>query len=382
MSGRRRSATVGIALAATVWMPLGTYGVLASPSTPSARCRAWKVVPSPVVSNASLSAVSGTSPTDVWAVGSYFDGSGSIIEHWDGTSWTLALAQTGETLYGVAAISPTDVWGVGLFGQGELMGEHWDGSTWTIVPAPSPGLTHQLTGVSAVSSSDVWAVGLYTGAGGIHPLALHWDGTQWTKVPAPDGSPYGTNGFYSVSAISADDVWAVGYQDVTGGGDFQPLIEHWDGAAWSVVTAAPPPSGSDNQLYGVSGTSPTDVWAVGFFGTAKPLMEHWDGLSWSVVKPPPLTGGNESFGVTARSSSDVWAVGQSFKGGPSKPFAEHWDGTTWSVAASKNPGNSFLAAVATTFASDVWAVGDVWNEALGSFTPLIEHSRGPCARGA
>jgi hypothetical protein len=215
----------------------------------------------------------------VWATGSLFDQTGSIIEHWDGVSWSL-VPHPHAVLFDVVAISPTDAWAVGYSGP-KLVGEHWDGTTWTVVPAPTPGTYPSISSVDASSSTDVWAVGSYTGPGGIHPLALHWNGTAWKKVPAPDGSPFGTNAFHAVTSVSADDAWAVGYQDVTGGADFQPLIEHWDGTAWSVVPGAPLPSGENNQTFGVGASSSDDVWAVGFYETPTlqviALIEHWDG---------------------------------------------------------------------------------------------------------
>jgi hypothetical protein len=40
--------------------------------------------------------------------------------------------------------------------------EAWDGRQWSRLPAPSPGvLGNSLRGVTAVSATDVWAVGWY-----------------------------------------------------------------------------------------------------------------------------------------------------------------------------------------------------------------------------
>jgi hypothetical protein len=221
----RRLALITFVLLGVLLSPSGR--VLAAGATPAASCKAWKIIPSPVVPNATLSGISGTSPNDVWAVGFLFDDTGSIIERWDGVSWSM-VSHPRAMLFDVVAISPTDAWAVG-WTRTNLVGEHWDGTTWTLVPVPSTENPAEISSVAASSPNDVWAVGDYTGVGGLHPLALHWDGTAWKKVPAPDGSPFGTNAFYAVTSVSADDAWAVGYQDVTGGADFQPLIEHWDG---------------------------------------------------------------------------------------------------------------------------------------------------------
>ena len=377
---RGSAALITFALLGALLAPSGK--ILSAAAMPAAACRAWKVIPSPVSpANASLSGISGTATTDVWAVGSFFDDTGSIIEHWDGVSWSL-VSHPHAVLFDVVAISPTEAWAIGAHNGGKLIGEHWDGSTWTLIPAPSPGTLPSISSVDASSSTDVWAVGRYTGAGGIHPLALHWDGTAWKKVPAPDGSAFGTNAFYAVTSVSADDAWAVGYQDVTGGADFQPLIEHWDGSAWTVVPGAPLSSGQNNQLFGVGGTSSDDAWAVGFYESPTtqvlPLIEHWDGTSWTLSPSPPLTNSNELFAVDALSSSEAWVVGASFRAGPSKPLTEHWNGTGWTVEPSQNPGNASFGGVSVIAPTDIWAAGSYFNMAMNQAVPLIEHSTGPC----
>jgi hypothetical protein len=45
---------------------------------------------------------------------------------------------------------------------------------------------------------------------------------------------------------------------------------------WSIV---PNPAPAGSELFDVSGTSPSDVWAVGFWYEQRyiPLVEHWDG---------------------------------------------------------------------------------------------------------
>jgi hypothetical protein len=51
---------------------------------------------------------------------------------------------------------------------------HWDGSTWTIVASPNPSSTvNALYGVTAISASDVWLVGYYALNTATHTLILH-----------------------------------------------------------------------------------------------------------------------------------------------------------------------------------------------------------------
>jgi hypothetical protein len=65
-----------------------------------------------------------------------------------------------------------------------------------------------------------------------------------------------------MAAVSANDIWAVGYFYYSSGSFFGPhtLIEHWDGSNWSIVGS---PGSASWQLNGVAAVSANDVWAVG-----------------------------------------------------------------------------------------------------------------------
>ena len=84
-------------------------------------------------------------------------------------------------------------------------------------------------------------------------------------------------------------------------------------------------------------------------------------LPWTSTLPPsPGAGDNEFFGVSALSACDVWAVGnyRTVSNGPLLSLAEHWNGTAWKQVSSPSPGQvNELSGVATTSATDVWAVG-------------------------
>jgi hypothetical protein len=64
------------------------------------------------------------------------------------------------------------------------------------------------------------------------------------------------------------------------------MAEAWNGTSWSLVTT-PNPGSTENELRGVSCTSPSSCMAVGDFagiGNQLTLAESWNGSSWSVVK--------------------------------------------------------------------------------------------------
>lgn len=352
-----------------------------------AACRAWRVASTKELPAGSyFEDASGTSSTDVWAVG--VNGQGSLIGHWDGVRWTSVDSNAPNTfLYDVAAVSSIDAWAVGFYGDPQGRFDiarvlHWDGVAWSVSPAPSGGFYAFLYSVSADSATDVWAVGLWTANNGaVHPLALHFDGTTWTRVST--ASPTGGDVFNGVQAFAPDDVWAVGYQEPPPF-SIQPLIEHWDGTAWSVVPA-PPIDGDTNLLYDVSGAASDDIWAAGPLGGtgAPPLTLHWDGTVWSVV--PGAFRANTTYAllaVKAVGTDDVWAVGQwatldLLKGGPA---AEHWDGTAWKITKVGSPGHSAaFRGIGATSPTDTWAVG-LFYDSSNEGHPLAELSRGICER--
>ena len=65
-----------------------------------------------------------------------------------------------------------------------------------------------------------------------------------------------------------------------------PLLEHWDGSAWNIVPAPPPPDGSWATLAGVAAISSGNVWAVGYESSGSLLIEHWNGSAWTIASSP------------------------------------------------------------------------------------------------
>ena len=92
-------------------------------------------------------------------------------------------------------------------------------------------------------------------------MILHWNGAAWTQVPSP--APAGRSAeLYGVAAVSAASAWAVGQAAASRtGGTWPPLIEHWNGTAWTLVPSPAIPGGG--TLAAVSASSPRNAWAVG-----------------------------------------------------------------------------------------------------------------------
>jgi hypothetical protein len=316
-------------------------------------------------------AVSGN---DVWAAGNGTDpqdpdNSDPAFEHWDGTSWTLAPSdrhfEDAEAIFGVSAVSTNDVWAVGSTGQPsfndrqiEIM--HWDGTIWSFVPPVQASFNNELFGVTAVDANDVWAVGgLSTGGTGLNRgLVEHWDGSRWTKVSIPD--PPGTESLSAVSAVSSQDVWAVGTQSPLFGKS-RPMAMHWDGSRWSLVSI-PTVAGRATIPTDVLAISADDAWAVGSaFNPSIPSISrtvtiHWDGASWSMVASADTGKDNadELSAITAIGTDDVWTVGNYVRNGE-RTLTEHWNGTRWTIFPA--PPTFTINGAAAAATDDVWAVG-------------------------
>ena len=328
----------------------------------------WHVVPTQSPSDQAnyLTSVAVLGAADAWAVGAWYrpiSTPGTLVEHWDGSSWSLVPSPNRNDgyneLHSISAVSSSDIWAVGYYNISSYVSEktlveHWDGSTWSLVPSPNAGLRNAsiLYGVAAISTNDVWAVGLGNSADaskGIS-LAMHWDGTSWTIASTPKvGSS--VNQLYAVTALGPNDVWAVGESDLGA------LVLHYDGAAWAVVPNAVP-AGSESELSAVAAASPTDVWAVGSMN-GRTLTEHWNGASWSVVASPNGSKPANAFSGVAFDSTGVTAVGASWNDltVTYKPISARWDGTSWKLVPTPSPDSlSSLDGVASG-PGGTWAVG-------------------------
>lgn len=309
------------------------------------------------------------------------------------------IEAAGSALSSVAAIAADDVWAVGTaggFSDEAPVAEHWDGVNWSVVKTPNPRHfstdSNALNAVAAVSTTNVWAVGAHfdNGHSALSPLIEHWDGQRWHVVDNPSGHLSGAF-FRGVTAVAADDVWAVGQRVSRRTGERNPLVAHWDGTSWLVVRVPNPRSQLSELLLSVNASSGDDIWAVGLTHTryepgsaiatrgetASPLgpfTMHFDGSVWKVVRSPDRDPNATLSGVVAIAGSDVWAVGSN--GLPFTTLAEHWNGTEWVIAdTADRPQYDGLVGVTAASADDVWAVGSN-QTASGDSRTLVEHFDG------
>ncbi len=284
---------------------------------------------------------------------------------------------------GVAAIAPDDAWAVGLTLNETTIAEHWDGTAWTIVPTPNPGgINDALVTVSAISSSDVWAAGDDELADStIQPLFDHWDGTAWTQVPEAPGTEQGGGVINSISAQSSTNVWAAGYEGTQVAGQYLPLVEHWDGTTWALVTIPEPANATAPILKSIVAIGPSDAWTVGNdpVGPTASFVEHWDGTAWTIVQQ--LQGSYFQWAVAGLSTTDVWTVGDTTHVGQTTPsaFIQHWDGAKWkSLPVPKHGYGTVLQSTAEVSPTSIWAVGWYEYNAQLRTAPITLDSAGPC----
>lgn len=225
--------------------------------------------------------------------------------------------------------------------------------------SPSPGTDTHLFGVSAVTTDDVWAVGWYRSGGRASTLALQWDGKAWTQVPTPNPGRANGSYLYAVTTLSSMSAWAVGSVGRPAG-LLSSLILSWNGTTWSRVPS-PNPGGPDGstELFAVSASSPTDAWAVGTYSNDSEggtLTLHWDGVEWTRILNPPSRVNASLRGVATLSPTDAWAVGRraDVSGGT---LVLHWDGESWSRSRAPHPYGTILWAVDAGSSTDVWAGG-------------------------
>jgi hypothetical protein len=292
------------------------------------------------------------SPADAWLVGAYLNSSGadvSIIAHWDGTAWSLVSHPAAAiALTAIAASGPGDVWAVGVGASPSFPAviEHYNGSKWT-VSATLPGI--RLNGVTSIGPARAWAVG--AGAGGNTTATVEWNGSSWNVVPSPN--PSTDDGLSAISAVGGGDIWAVGNEVdfSTGVGDAQPMALHWDGTAWTTVPAVgvgPDRGGVTGIFSGVVAVTAARVVAVGWaVGQSQSLVAD---LCPFAVRDTGFTPSPAR--LSGPGAAAYWVI-------PKSDAASHElaDGSGFGLFDSgiKAPGSSYAFAFP---ASGTWVVND------------------------
>jgi len=171
-------------------------------------------------------------------------------------------------------------------------------------PAFDASETGWLLSVWGPSGDDLYAVGGTPDKAAV----MHFDGSTWDPVDLGLEAPL-LNWTYG---FSSSDITTVGADGT---------ILHYDGSAWTAQTTT-----TTEDLWGVWGAAPDDLWAVGGRGRAEgqQTILHYDGQSWTKIKTPALTRPNvfAFFKVWGSAADDVYVVGQ-------RGAVLHYDGQAW-----------------------------------------------------
>ena len=170
---------------------------------------AWSVASGAIASLA----VSADGPGDIWGV--YRN---DQVIHYNGTSWSVSTLSgpSGTDFESVEALSPTDVWVGGSNGTGPLL-EHFNGTSWKVIKSPSSFAGAGVFAIAAKSDSDVWIFSVHDPLTAAVLLA-NWNGSSWTTSPSP--IPADTSIVIGSAASSPSHVWLFGANNTAG----QPMI--------------------------------------------------------------------------------------------------------------------------------------------------------------
>jgi len=254
----------------------------------------------------------------------------------------------------------------GVFAAGDL-------SACTLVASEGTHPNPVGTILEAVDATggQAWAVGGHVVGPVSSPLIQRWDGEAWTeqKLQVPPG-PIGISSFYAVKAFSTSDVWAVG----SWMGD-DPLVEHWDGHRWSLVTV-PSFGGTENILTGIDGTSSTDLWLVGqrqYAAEMHGVVLHGGTQGFQIVSPPDVAVLHDVAMLGGQPLVDGWRIGSD---GFAAPVIAARAGETWreEPIPAERGRNLFLTGIAVGTGGAAWAVG--WSDDSPNGDTPVTYQRG------
>jgi hypothetical protein len=247
-------------------------------------------------------------------------------------------------------------------------------------PAPSAGEVSVLNAVASVpyysdrpAHNTMWAVGYKTqqalGLPDVATLTLYFNGRTWQVVPSPNAGA--ENVLTGVAAYSANDVWAVGHS--YDGFQYNPLLLHFDGAAWQPWTVPLPAYDWVGPWHvrltgikilsriGEDVTRPQpDVAAVAVgygehLGTWQPLAFYYDGTAWKILVLPASMTNGRFYAVAGESLNDLWVVGTLDEEGQQVAYLFHHTADGWTPIVK---GWGKLTGLAVT-ADRVFTVGQV-----------------------
>lgn len=218
----------------------------------------------------------------------FFGGGYQFLRYFDGGTWSSMTSALGANTYGICGRATTDAYTTGQWGV-----QHYDGVSWTSI----------LGGTDEII--DCWAGATTVYASGDGTLRAYQGGV-WTSIPT------GLSQAFNVDRL--ENIWGTGTGVVYVAG--RPGVLKYDGATAALV------SGPPQNMVGIHGSSPDNVFAVGSNGA----IWHFDGTSWTSMTSGVVT---TLTGVAALSPKNAYAVGD---GG----VMLRYDGISWQPVPTGN----------------------------------------------
>lgn len=334
----------------------------------------WSAQPSSTSQN--LRAVFGIDADHVWAVGDsgtilYREGPGEYAP-WQSQPSNIAMA-----LRGVFGAQANDMWAVGDLGT--VL--RWDGDEWHQA-ACVPGALRTIWGRNA---QEIWIGGAAdasacSGSGMGMPgrgAIWKWNGSTFQEE-AITGSPAAIN---TLSGTAQGVLWAVG--------DAGTLLTR-QGSLWSPPPATSPTS---KDLQAIWLHSESEVW----FGASRESIYHWNGSSFPISETATSDSATAAYRLRSMwgsTTTDIWAVGE-------YGTLLHFAGSTWVQYATldeelrgvydADPDHSFAVGIGgvivhrvgggwvrqksdvTTTLNAVWGAGEEFVWAVGEQGTILFH---------
>src|SRR5690349_24392787 len=287
--------------------------------------------------------------------------------------YQVHILQPDEVVPGVSFIDmrvfPSgEGWAVGQMRTGSSSYEsaiyHLKDGRW--LPADDVFPNVSLSALSMLSPTEGWAAGvlLSTPTSAERPVVLHYSGGHWTLVTPPPGAGSITN----LAMVSPMEGWATLYSPNNG---LELLVGpkttlfHFQNGTWTVFDTG------GLQLTALAMVSPSEGWAAGFHG----VIAHYQSGRWT--RWPTSTPGDFP-GITMISPTDGWMSGTipSPDSGatPDRSFTLHYDGRDWrpftmpalpslppgrpNVPASGSSLNIAVTSFSMLSSTEGWAAGD------------------------
>jgi hypothetical protein len=209
----------------------------------------------------SLQSVAASSAANAWAIGAHPSGS-PLVARWNGQTWAkVTLGGPAVQLSAVSVSSPTNVWLVGVTAAGPEVA-HWNGHSFDITALSAPSVVAGIvpTAISTTAVNNVWLAGYVPGAaasGSSTLVTAHFDGTAWSPVSVPSRAV--RNVPSSIAAIGST-VYLAGYDGPKSMNTSASFVLEYSAGRWRTDAVAKP--GKNGVLLSVSASSKTAV-AVG-----------------------------------------------------------------------------------------------------------------------